>query len=178
MPSTLPEDAPSTPPAPPLLPAGKNESEEEEEERQQQVAYSIHYHGTAAALDSAESAWNVSAAAAVVVVLGDTEATSPGLNAAKPDDTPVVVGFAKVDTKATNAANTSLAVPVAACGVAQAEEVVVADTAVKPVGKTTKHGTAANNAVVVVSKPCAANTAAAAGQASAPTSSHPNHSDS
>ena len=75
--------------------------------------------------------------------MGDTEATSPGSNAAKPDDTPVVVvvGFAKVDTSATNAANTSL-VPV---GVGQEE----ADTAVKPVGRRTKHDTAANNGVVV-----------------------------
>ena len=79
-----------------------------------------------------------------VVGAGDTEATSPGSNAVKPDDTPVVVGFAKVDTKATNAANTSL-VPV---GVGQ-EDVVVADTAVKPVGRTKKHDTAANNVVVV-----------------------------
>ena len=61
----------------------------------------------------------------------------------KPDDTPVVVGFAKVDIKATNAANTSLV----SVGVGQEEE--GADTAVKPVGRTKKHDTAANNVVVV-----------------------------
>ena len=86
-----------------------------------------------------------------MVGVGDTEATSPGSNAGKSDDTHavvVVVGFAKVDTAATNAVNTSLAVPVAACGVAQ-EEVVVADTAVKLVGRRTKHDTAVNNVVVV-----------------------------
>ena len=82
-----------------------------------------------------------------MVGAGDTEATSPGSNAVKPDDTHAVVGFAqnsKVDTEATNAANTSLV----SVGVEQTEE-VGAVTAEKLVGRRTKHDTAANNVVVV-----------------------------
>lgn len=71
------------------------------------------------------------------------EATSPD---SKPDD----IGFAKnpkVDTKATNDANTSPAVPVVACDVEQSSssEVGVDDTAAKPAES--GNDTPANNVV-------------------------------
>jgi hypothetical protein len=108
---------------------------------------------------------------------GDTEATtSVGDTHAK---------HSKADTAATNGVNKSLVVPVVVVDVGQEEE--GADTAAKPVG-TPKRGVDS----VVGRKTCAANTAAAVAVVEeeevspalenappgAPTSEHPNHSDS
>ena len=124
-----------------------------------------------------------------MVGAGDTEVTPLGSNVAKPDDTLVVVGFAKnskADTAATNGVKTSL-VPVdvgGGGGVAQEEG---ADAAVKLVGRT-KRDTVANsivggktfaaNTVVVVEEVSPALENSQPAPAGAPPDEHPNRSDS